>query len=79
MTAGWNVTAPHLSDEEAAKVIEAGGLTNGADPGNTARGLLVGLQRLPMYGGTVDHNTIAKRRKDNKTARKSRKINRRAS
>jgi hypothetical protein len=78
MTTAWNVTAPHLSDEEAAKVIAAGGLTDGADPGETSRGILVGLQSKPMYGGTVDHATIAKRRIKNKLARKARRIARRS-
>lgn len=78
MTTGWNVTAPHLSDEEAAKVIAAGGLTNNADPGDTSRGILVGLQGKPMYGGTVEHFTIAKRRIKNKAARKARRITRRS-
>lgn len=78
MTTGWNVTAPHLSDEEAEKVIAAGGLTNNADPGDTARGILVGLQSKPMYGGTVEHSTIAKRRIKNKLARKARRITRRS-
>lgn len=78
MTTGWNVTAPHLSDEEAAKVITAGGLTNGADPGESSRGILVGLQSKPLYGGTVEHATIAKRRNKNKAARKARRITRRS-
>lgn len=78
MTTGWNVTAPHLSDEEAAKVIAAGGLTNGADPGDYSRGILVGLQSKPMYGGTVEDSTIAKRRTKNKAARKARRITRRS-
>jgi len=78
MTAAWNVTAPHLSDEEAAKVIAAGGLTNGEDPGDTARGILFGLQSKPMYGGTVEHATKAKRRAKNKLARQARRIARRS-
>ena len=74
----WNITAPHLSDEEAAKVIAAGGLTNGADPGDTSRGILVGLQSKPMYGGTVEYTTKAQRRIKNKLARKARRIARRS-
>jgi hypothetical protein len=78
MTTGWNVTAPHLTDEEAAKVIAAGGLTGGADPGESSRGILVGLQSKPMYGGTVDHATKTKRREKNKAARKARRVMRRS-
>jgi hypothetical protein len=78
MTTGWNVTAPHLSDEEAAKVIAAGGLTDGADPGETSRGVLIGLQSKPIYGGTVEYATKAKRRDKNKAARKARRVTRRS-
>jgi hypothetical protein len=77
MTGDFTISAPHLSEDEAAQALAPGGFGD-TDPGDTARGILLGLQRLPMYGGTVDHQTIAKRRKDNKAAAKSRKINRRS-
>jgi hypothetical protein len=35
------------------------------------------LQRRSIYGGTVDPVTIAERRRQNKAARKSRRLNRR--
>lgn len=40
------------------------------------RGILAGLQRLPMYEGTVPAGEVAKRRAQNKEARKSRRRNR---
>lgn len=74
---GWRISAPMLDDEERAKAASAGGLSDGADPGDNARGMLLGLQRQPtMYGGTVDAGVVARRRKRNKTARRSRRINR---
>ena len=76
---GWQISAPQLSDDEADQAVAAGGLSGGADPGNTAVGILAGLQRIPVYGGTVDPNVKADRRRRNKLARKARRNNRRAS
>jgi hypothetical protein len=43
------------------------------------KAILVGLQGKPhVYGGTVDPAVVARRRRRNKTARKSRRINRTA-
>ena len=75
----WNIAAPFLSEEEAAQAVSAGGLSGGADPGDTARGILLGLQRRHVYGGTVAHADIEARRKRNKNARKARRITRRSS
>lgn len=80
MTSGWNISAPILSDEEAAAAVSPGGLAGAPEPDTTARAMLLGLQRLPtMYGGTVDHRTVAHRRRRNKLARKARRHNRRHS
>lgn len=75
---GWQISAPHLTEEEAAAAVSPGGLAGADEPDSTARAMLLGLQRLPtMYGGTVDHDTVAARRKRNKLARKARRHNRR--
>lgn len=74
---GWNITAPFLGAADATQAVAEGGLSGGADPGNTARGLLLGLQRLPtMYGGTVPEHVVARRRRRNKAAKESRRRNR---
>ncbi|MCZ1075057.1 hypothetical protein [Rhodococcus sp. A5(2022)] len=44
-----------------------------------ARDILSGLQGKHIYEGTVDPVTIAERRARNKAARRSRRINRKAS
>lgn len=44
-----------------------------------ARAILAGLQGKPIYEGTVDPVTVAERRARNKSARRSRRINRKAS
>ena len=78
MTAGWNITAPFLDDEQRAQAAAPGGLSDGADPGDTARAVLLGLQRLShVYPGTVDRDVVAARRAKNKAARKARRITRR--
>ena len=46
-------------------------------PSQASLGMLTALQGKPMYQGTVPAATIAKRRKRNKTAKASRKLNRR--
>lgn len=77
---GWTITAPFLSEEDAAAALAPGGLSGGADPGDTARGILLGLQtRSHLYGGTVSPGVVAHRRAKNKAARKARRITRRAS
>lgn len=73
----YRISAPFLSDEDREQVTRKGGLS-GQESSNTARAMLVGLQRLPIYGGTVDPAVVAERRRRNKAARKSRRINRRA-
>ncbi|AKQ08070.1 hypothetical protein SEA_DUSK_71 [Mycobacterium phage Dusk] len=45
---------------------------------NTYIGILTGLSRLShVYAGTVPYKTIQQRRKKNRAAKRSRKINRR--
>jgi len=75
---GWNITAPFLSDDDAEQVIAAGGLTGGAEPTNTALGILAGLQSRHIYGGTVGRDVVTARRIRNKAARKARRITRRS-
>lgn len=76
---GWNITAPYLDDDERAQAAAPGGLSDGADPGDTARALLLGLQRLShVYPGTVAHDVVAARRSKNKAARKARRVTRRS-
>lgn len=78
MSGGWSISAPILTEEQAAQAVSPGGLAGGTEPDRTAQAMLLGLQRLPsMYGGTVDHHTVAHRRKRNKAARKARRTNRR--
>ncbi|ALF00486.1 hypothetical protein SEA_BOOSTSEASON_52 [Mycobacterium phage BoostSeason] len=43
------------------------------------RAVLYAMQFKPMYEGTVPHRVRAKRRERNRVARRSRKINRKAS
>lgn len=45
-------------------------------PSQASLGMLTALQGKPMYQGTVPDATIAKRRKRNKAAKASRKLNR---
>lgn len=50
------------------------------EPTDYERAILAGLQRLPhVYQGTVDPVTVSERRRRNKAARRSRRINRKAS
>ncbi|AOT23954.1 hypothetical protein SEA_ADNAMA_78 [Mycobacterium phage Adnama] len=45
---------------------------------NTYIGMLTGLSRLShVYAGTVPYKTVQQRRKKNRAAKRSRKINRR--
>lgn len=74
MPSSYRISAPYLSDEEREQVTRKGGLS-GEDSSDTARAMLVGLQRLPVYGGTVDPAVVAQRRRRNKAARKQRKVN----
>ena len=66
-------TTDHPSKEELEKVL--------ADslPGYNrqyALGILMGLQRKPIYGGTVSSKTKEKRRARNAQAKRSRRANR---
>lgn len=75
---GWKITAPLLSDDERDQVIKPGGLSGAAEPTDYARAVLVGLQsQAHIYAGTVPPEVIAERRRRNRQARKSRRINRR--
>jgi hypothetical protein len=74
---GYRVEAPYFSDEEFTEHVER--MKAQPDPSTTDKGMFLGLQQMPtMYGGTVDPGVVAERRRKNKQARKSRKINRRA-
>lgn len=48
------------------------------EPTDYERAILFGLQSKPTYQGTVDPVTVAARRRRNKAARRSRRINRQA-
>lgn len=76
-SAGWNITGPYLTDAEAEQATSAGGFGGILEPTEYQRAILLGLQLKPhVYGGTVDPETVAARRRRNKTARKSRRTNR---
>lgn len=55
-------------------------MKNRTEPNPTQVGALVALNRSwkHIYGGTVDPVTVSERRRRNKNARNSRRINRRA-
>ena len=46
------------------------------EPNGYERAILAGLQAKPTYQGTVDPVVVATRRRRNKAARRSRRINR---
>lgn len=74
---GWKITAPFLSDQDRAKAVAAGGLSDGQNPTSSAKGLLLGLQRHGhIYAGTVPPEVVAKRRRKNRQAKLSRLVNR---
>jgi hypothetical protein len=50
---------------------------NATEPTQFQKLVLAGLQSKPVYEGTVDPAVKAERRRANRVARKSRKINRR--
>lgn len=76
----WAITAPALTDEERDQVVCSGGLNPGAaEPTDYAQAVFVGLQQQShIYAGTVPPEVVADRRRRNKVARRSRRINRRA-
>ena len=91
MPKSFRITAPILTDEERQQVTQAGGLAGDTvdtspllgewKPGerkfDAASQAMVALQRLGhIYSGTVDPAVIADRRRRNKVARRSRRINR---
>lgn len=45
-------------------------------PGRYQRAILAGLQRRPLYAGTVPPAVVARRRRANKAARVARRANR---
>lgn len=50
--------------------------TDYREPTRFERAVLLGLQRKHVYQGTVPDGVVADRRRKNRTARKSRRINR---
>lgn len=73
---GYRIAPPALSDEELA-VFREERTEEQLEDRRRAFPLLVALQQQShIYAGTVDPVTIAERRRRNKQARKSRRINR---
>ncbi|MGV0042059.1 hypothetical protein [Mycobacterium colombiense] len=68
---------PEQIDPEIREILYATGTRR--EPTNYDRAILRGLQGLRhVYQGTVDPATITQRRRRNKTARRSRRLNRKA-
>lgn len=76
----WSITAPTLTDEERDQVTRPGGFNPDAvEPTDYARSVFQGLQlQSHIYGGTVPPEVVADRRRRNRVARRSRRINRQA-
>lgn len=76
----WNISAPVLTDEDRAQITQPGGLNpGGIEPTDYAQASFVALQsQSHIYGGTVPPEIVAERRRRNRVARRSRRINRRA-
>lgn len=85
---GIRISAPFLSDEERKEAAtgytgpaaDTGKLLGKFTPGGPRRigvdPMFAALQMKHIYGGTVDPVVVAHRRKRNKAARRSRRINR---
>lgn len=70
---GWRISAPWFYSPEAFRKYSE------EEPGasSTEFGMLLALQQLPhIYQGTVDPAVVAHRRRRNRAARRSRRINR---
>jgi hypothetical protein len=84
----YKISAPHLSDEERREAAtgydgpaaDTSKLLGKWDPSLGRRievsPIFTALQGKHIYGGTVDPAVVAHRRKRNKVARRSRRINR---
>ena len=83
----FKISAPFLTDEERAQVVKPGGLSVGMRQATEyEKAILVGLQSKPVFQGVVAHDkrrgthpsdvTVARQRAQNRTARRSRRINR---
>ena len=75
---GWKITAPVLTDQERAQAIQPGGLTSGTtELSAAARAVFAALQsKAHIYAGTVPPAVVDERRRRNRVARRSRRINR---
>ncbi len=89
MERSWRITGPALTDEERRiSVQEPGGLSGQQVDTTPLLGevtgerkvrvdpVLVALQGKHIYAGTVPPEVVAERRRRNKVARRSRRINR---
>lgn len=84
----FKISAPHLSDEERREAAtgytgpaaDTGKLLGKWTPGGARKvgvdPMFAALQMKHIYGGTVDPAVVALRRKRNKAALRSRRINR---
>lgn len=73
---GFRITAPYFGEGEFAEFVESARNDPLREPTEFEKAILMGLQSKPVYQGTVEPEGVARRRRRNKQARKSRRINR---